>query len=91
MEIVKSTSLEDLKPALDRSFDLHGIPLSVTHDNGPPYNSLGWRQYAKERGFELRPCTPEHPEGNAIAERFMSVLVKVIHTAVVEGMAPSRR
>jgi transposase InsO family protein len=88
VEIVNSTSLEDLKPALDRSLDLFGIPLSVTHDNGPCYNSLGWRQYARERGFELRPCTPEHPEGNAIAERFMSVLVKVIHTAVVEGRDP---
>ena len=85
---MNSTSLEDLKPALDRSLDLFGIPLSVTHDNGPCYNSLGWRQYARERGFELRPCTPEHPEGNAIAERFMSVLVKVIHTAVVEGRDP---
>jgi hypothetical protein len=88
VEIVKTTSLDKLKPALDKSLDLLGIPESITHDNGPPYNSVGWRSYAKERGFETRACTPEHPEGNAIAERFMGVLVKTVHTAVAAGRDP---
>ena len=60
----------------------------MTHDNGPPYNSHAWRNYAKQMGFETRPCTPEHPEGNPIAERFMGVLVKVVHTAQAQGLDP---
>ena len=28
---------------------------------------------------------PEHPQSNGIAERFMSVLVRVIHASVAEG------
>ena len=40
-------------------------------------------------GFETRFCTPEHPEANGIAERFMSVLVKVIHDAVAENKDPN--
>ena len=88
VEIVKSTSFEKLQPVLDRSFSLHGIPESITHDRGPPYDSRAWRDYAKEKGFESRACTPEHPEGNAIAERFMEVLVKVVHTAIAQGRDP---
>ena len=88
VEIVKSTSFEKLQPVLDRCFSLHGIPESITHDRGPPYDSRAWRDYAKEKGFESRACTPEHPEGNSIAERFMGVLVKVVHTAIAQGRDP---
>ena len=49
---------------------------------------MGWRSYANERGFQTRACTPEHPEGNAIAERFMGMLVKTVHTAVAAGRDP---
>ena len=85
VEIVKSTSFAHLKPALERSWALLGIPEQVTHDNGPPYNSDSWTNYAKERGFALKPCTPEHPKSNGLAERFMGVLVKAVHTAIAAG------
>jgi len=88
VEIVKSTSFEELRPALDRSFSLLGIPLTITHDGGPPYQSKAWENYAKEMGFTIRRCTPEHPEANGIAERFMSVIVKTVHAAIAEGKSP---
>ena len=61
-EMVTSTSLEKLKPALERSWSLLEIPDKVTYDNGPAYNSRAWREYAQEKGFKLIPCTPEHPQ-----------------------------
>ena len=85
VEIVSSTSFDKLKPALERSWALLGIPDRVTHDNGPPYNSHKWREYAREKGFELNPCTPEHPRANGIVERFMGVLVKTVHAAIAAG------
>ena len=88
VEVVESTSFEELRPALDRSFAQLGIPDSVTHDNGPCYNSKAWRKYAKQEGFNLKPCTPEHPASNGIAERFMGVIVKVVHAAIAEGKDP---
>jgi transposase InsO family protein len=88
VEVVKSTSFQELRPALDRSIGLLGVPVSVTHDRGPPYNSAEWKKYAKEKGFETRACTPEHPEGNGLAERFMSVLVKTVHAAVALDKDP---
>ena len=86
--MVTSTSFEKLKPALERSWSLLGIPDQVTHDNGPPYNSSKWRSYAMEKGFELNPCTPEHPKSNSIVERFMGVLAKTVHAAVALGKDP---
>ena len=88
VEVVSSTDFTALRPSLDRSFSLLGIPSSITHDNGPPYQSHAWRKYAKEMGFERRPCTPEHPEANGIAERFMSVIAKTVHAAIAEGKDP---
>ena len=88
VEMTKSTSMSKLYPVLDRSFGVHGVPESITHDNGPPYNSREWKKYSKECGFEMNPCSPEHPEGNGVAERFMATLVKVTHAAIAEGKDP---
>ena len=88
VEVVTSTSFEKLKPALERSWSLLGVPDQVVHDNGPPYNSAEWRKYAREKGFKLKPCTPEHPKSNSIVERFMGVLVKTVHVAVAMGKDP---
>ena len=86
--MVKSTAFNKLEDKLEESFGVHGIPDSITHDNGPCYNSSDWTAFAKKWGFDKRPCTPEHPQANGIAERFMGVLVKVVHTAVASGRDP---
>ena len=86
--VTTSTSMNKLKKALMNSFSIHGIPETITHDNGPPYNSAEWQQFAKEQGFKAIACSPEHPQSNGIAERFMSVLVKVIHASLAEGKDP---
>ena len=86
--MVTSTDFEKLQDKLEDSFVLHGIPDSITHDNGPCYNSGDWRKFSRKWGFEVRPCTPEHPQANGIAERFMGVLVKVVHAAVANNQDP---
>ena len=52
VQIVKSTSFASLKPKLDDMFAMFGVPESITHDGGSPYNSGDWKDYAKEQGFE---------------------------------------
>ena len=49
VEVVTSTSFDKLKPALERSWSLLGIPDQVTHDNGPPYNYRKWTAYAQSK------------------------------------------
>jgi len=61
VDIVKSTSFAKLRPVLDRVFATHGIPESLTTDNGPPYSSHEMKEYSQEMGFQLTPVTPRRP------------------------------
>ena len=82
--VVSSTAFNKLQPSLERIWALHGKPDIITHDNGLPHDSRGWRKYAKQVGFIKKPCSPKHTEGNGIAERFMGVVVKLVHAAMAE-------
>ena len=86
VDVTTSTSMEKLYPAMDQMFGRWGFPETVTHDNGPPYNGKEWRSYVRESGFKSLPCSPEHPEGNGVAERLMGVLIKITHAAIAEGL-----
>ena len=83
--MITSTSFQQLQRKLEDSFSIHGIPESITHDNGPCYNSADWKTFGRKWGFETRHCTPENPKANGIAERFMGVLVMIVHAAVAGG------
>ena len=41
-------------------------------------------------GFHHHICTPENPQANGFVEVFQKVLVKMVHTAVVEGKDPKK-
>ena len=44
---------------------------------------IAGKYYLPESGnFRSRPCTPEHSQSNSIAERYIGVLVKVVHALV---------
>ena len=83
-----STKFEKLFPALEKSFANHGYPDKVIHDGGPPYNGQAWADYAKQSGFDTALCTPEHPQANGQAEKFMSSIVKITHASIAEGRDP---
>ena len=86
--MVKSTSYERLEPVLEEMWAAYGIPEKVVHDGGPPYESHNWRRHARKMGFQSVTCTPEHPQSNGLAEKFMSTVVKVTHAALVEKKDP---
>ncbi|CAB4003123.1 Transposon Ty3-I Gag-Pol poly [Paramuricea clavata] len=58
VEIVRSTSADTCIPVLDKVLSQFGIPTQITSDNGPPYNSEKFRQYAKYMGFEHKKKIP---------------------------------
>ena len=41
-------------------------------------------------GFKHHICTPENPAANGFMEVFQKVLVKLVHTAIIEGKDPAR-
>ncbi|XP_053390608.1 uncharacterized protein K02A2.6-like [Mercenaria mercenaria] len=54
-------------------------------DNGPPFQSHAFKEYAEHAGFKHRKITPLHPMGNPIAESFMKPLSKAIKSAAISG------
>ena len=86
--MVNSTGFDKVVPSMEKVWAQHGIPETITSDNAPPYNSKEWKRYAKQQGFLHTPCSPEHPEGNGVTERFTATIVKVVHAAMAENKDP---
>lgn len=84
INIIRSTSSEEVNQTLNRVFTLFGIPEEIKSDNGPPFNSEKFSVYWKNRGCHHRKITPLWPEANGTAERFMKTLEKTIRTAIIE-------
>ena len=90
VEVCKSTSWEQMEPMMENALGLFGNVEKVTSDGGPPYDSREFRKMAKRMGFYHHITTPENPQANGFVEVFQKVLVKMVHTAVVEKQDPKR-
>ena len=90
VEICTSTSWEQMEPMMEMALGTFGNIEKVTTDGGPPYDSKEFRRMARRMGFEHHICTPENPQANGFVEVFQKVLVKMIHTAVVEKQDPRK-
>ena len=62
---------------MDKAFASLGIPVSVSSDNGPPFNSEDFRDFSKYLGFRHERKAPLNPQANAETEQFMRVLKKL--------------
>ena len=90
VQVVKSTSWEHLKPGLEEAFAIHGIPERITTDGGPPYSGHEFARYCERMGVEHHTTTPEDAQANGFAEAFVKILVKLVHTALVERRDPRK-
>ena len=85
IEVVSSTSARSTIPKLDAIFARHGVPRVVKTDNGPPFNSKDFTQFASYLGFKHCKVTPLWPQANGGVERMMRTIKKTIQTAHVEN------
>ena len=81
----QSTNAEGVISAMDKMFAVHGIPDTIRTDNGPPFNSKDFKNFARRNGFQCQKVTPLWPEANGQAEAFMKCLGKVVRTAHIEN------
>ncbi|KAL0154000.1 hypothetical protein M9458_050664, partial [Cirrhinus mrigala] len=82
VKILHSTSTTAVIPVLDDVFSMFVLKT----DNGPPFNSSLFTQFADCFGLRHRKITPFWPQANAMAERFMRTLGKAIRTAHTQGI-----
>eukprot|EP00794_Sanderia_malayensis_P019767 gene19767-biopygen16415 len=85
VEILTSTSAKKVIPKLDTIFARHGLPSTLTSDNGPPFQSEEFKRYLQHLGITHTPSTPLWPQGNSEVEAFNKPLEKAIRAAHVES------
>ena len=82
---VSSTSAKVVLPVLEEVFCMFGVPRVLRSDNGPPFSSFAFRDFARHQGFTHRRTTQLWPRANGLCERFMRCQGKVIRNAKVSG------
>lgn len=70
MKIGTSLTGADVSASLTQAFLEHGVPKSITVDNGPEFTSDYFQRWAARFGIELQFIDPGKPMQNAFAESF---------------------
>jgi hypothetical protein len=87
---LRSVAFEGVELELEKLFNKMGIPLEYKTDNGSPFQSHNFKQFAKRMGFKHRLVTPYWPRANATAENVMRKLKRVLKIAKLENQDPDR-
>ncbi|XP_064622360.1 uncharacterized protein LOC135484656 [Lineus longissimus] len=72
-------------------FATHGVPRQLDSDNGPPFTSEAFRQFAEEEGFDHHKVTPLHARANGEAESFMKMLNKIEQICHLQNLSGADR
>lgn len=84
VEILKSTTTDKIIASLRKMFLIHGLPLSISTDNGPQFIAREFKEFMKEQDIYHRRTTPLWPQANGEIERQNRSLLKRIKIAQVE-------
>ena len=71
--------------SLKKMFATHGLPYTVTSDNGPHFVAEAFETFLKDNGIKHRKTTPLWPQANGEIERQNRSLLKRMRIAQVEG------
>ena len=63
---------------LKHHFSAHGVPDLVFSDNGPPFNSQDFADFAAEYEFDHKTSSPEYPQSNGKAESAVKIAKGII-------------
>ena len=86
VEFVHSTAIKPVRKKLKKVFATHGVPKTVQSDNGPPFNSEDFKEFAAEMGFTHKKITPRHPKAQGQVEGFNKLMNKTAAIARAEGI-----
>lgn len=82
---IKSTRFDCVRKILDDIFEKEGYPKTVRTDNGPPFNSVDFLEYCKQRDITLSFSTPLFPQQNGLAGSCMKLVNKAMATATANN------
>lgn len=83
--IMNTVTTERIKKGLEPIFARHGLPISITSDNGSQFVSEEFQNYLTENGIEHRTVTPLYPQANGEVERQNRTLLKAMKITHSKG------
>ncbi len=84
VDTMKTITSERVIKSLDRWFTTHGLPVTITSDNGKQFTSEVFEMYLQKNGIEHRKVTPLWPQANGEVERQNRSLMKRIRISQTE-------
>ena len=77
-------NLDSLVSKLLDFFSVFGLPKEIVSDNGPPFQSFGFKKFCQSYGIKCTKSPPYHPQSNGLAERHVQVVKKIFKKMVLE-------
>ena len=84
VEVLRPTTADKVIASLRNIFLTHGLPVSITTDNGPQFKNEEFCKFVEEERIEHRRVTPLWPQANREVERQNRSLLKRIKIAQIE-------
>ena len=81
--IVSSTSAQQTIDKLRQIFACHGLPATLVSDNGSPFQSTEFQQFAAANGIPHRRVPPYHPASNGLAENMVKTVKHALSKAKI--------
>ena len=66
----------------------HGIPDVIITDNGPPFNSREFKDFAEKFEFEHVTSSPRYPQSNGKAENAVKIVKTLMRKCVLDKKDP---
>lgn len=82
---MKTTTADRVIESLEEMLARHGLPLSLTGDNGPQFVSKVFDEYLENNGIRHRRVNPLWPQVNGEIERQNRSMLKKMNIAQAEG------
>ena len=73
----KSTSFEGMREKLKKIFSTHGVPQTIQTDNGRPFTSHAFSEFARKTAFQHKCIMPKHPKAQGQVEGFNKLENKI--------------
>ena len=78
LDHMNSKNAEAVIKRLKRHFSRHGVPIIVQSDNGPPFSSAAFAEFAAEYKFTTTTSSPEYPQSNGKVESAVKIAKKLL-------------
>ena len=86
-----SVTTSQIISRLEKIFAVHGLPVTITSDNGPQFRPEEFERYLVDNGILHRKVTPQWAQANGEVERQNRSLLKSMRIARAEGKKMEER